>query len=235
MGGSASVPAWFCLHWQEWRSVRRWALLSRTSARESGLLRRSPVNKCRKLLRTKPLSLRFPSSASQWAWCSKLWSPWHHVRRWPTSFCSNSGRASVSKVIQKLLGAILAVMRERRSLAASLKRFSPYSLWNSRYFPTKIREQMFPCRIIWFFNYGMPRYRCHHSACISISSHMTLNVPPHDVSFLRVGVTSCAVSATTLRVTDHTEESQPVAEQHRWTQVVYQVQIWESPSDTVIL
>lgn len=38
-----------------------------------------------------------------------------------------------------------------------------------------------------------------------------------------------------LRVTDHTEESQPVAEQHRWTQVVYQVQIWESPSDTVIL
>lgn len=32
-----------------------------------------------------------------------------------------------------------------------------------------------------------------------------------------------------------TKESQPVAEQHCRTQVVYQVQIWESPSDTVIL
>lgn len=34
---------------------------------------------------------------------------------------------------------------------------------------------------------------------------------------------------------DHTEESQPVAEQHCWTQVVNQVQIREGPSDTVIL
>lgn len=45
------------------------------------------------------------------------------------------------------------------------------------------REQMFPCCIIWFFNYGMPRYRCHHSACISMSGHMRLNVPPFDVNF----------------------------------------------------
>lgn len=52
-----------------------------------------------------------------------------------TSFCSSSGRASVSRVIQKLRGAILAVMRERSSFAASSERFSPYSLWNSRYFP----------------------------------------------------------------------------------------------------
>lgn len=73
--------------------------------------------------------------------CSQFSSPQQlNVCRRPTSFCSNSGRASVSRVIQKLLGAILAVMSERRSLAASLKRFSPYSLWNSRYFPTKIWE-----------------------------------------------------------------------------------------------
>lgn len=33
----------------------------------------------------------------------------------------------------------------------------------------------------------------------------------------------------------HTKESKPVAEEHCWTQVVYQVQIREGPSDAVIL
>lgn len=32
-----------------------------------------------------------------------------------------------------------------------------------------------------------------------------------------------------------TQKSQPVTEQHSWTQVVYQVQIREGPSDAVIL
>lgn len=62
---------------------------------------------------------------------------------WLTSFCSSSGRASVSRVIQKLCGAIFAVIRERSSFAASLKRFSPYSLWNSRYFPEKEHKAEF--------------------------------------------------------------------------------------------
>lgn len=58
-----------------------------------------------------------------------------------TSFCSSSGKASVNRVIKKCRGAILAVMSESSSLAASLKCFSPYNLWNSRYFPKK--EEMF--------------------------------------------------------------------------------------------
>lgn len=33
----------------------------------------------------------------------------------------------------------------------------------------------------------------------------------------------------------HTEKSEPVAEQHGWAQVVYQVQIREGPSGAVIL
>lgn len=53
-----------------------------------------------------------------------------------TSFCSSRGRASVSRVIQKEQGAIWAVINISSSLAASENRFSPYSRWNSRYFPT---------------------------------------------------------------------------------------------------
>lgn len=75
-----------------------------------------------------------------------VWFPWHYSPSLAcatgeccearlTSFCSSSGRASVNRVIQKLRGAIFAVMRERSSLAASVKRSSPYNLWNSRYFP----------------------------------------------------------------------------------------------------
>lgn len=54
-----------------------------------------------------------------------------------TSFCSSRGRASVSRVIQKEQGAIWAVINISSSLAASENRFSPYSRWNSRYFPTR--------------------------------------------------------------------------------------------------
>ena len=53
-----------------------------------------------------------------------------------TSFCSSSGSASVSRVIQKEQGAMWAVININSSLAASENRFSPYSRWNSRYFPT---------------------------------------------------------------------------------------------------
>lgn len=69
---------------------------------------------------------------------------------WLTSFCSSSGRASVSRVIQKLRGAIFAVMSESSSFAASLKRFSPYSLWNSLYFPGE-RKISSLTSIMWFF------------------------------------------------------------------------------------
>lgn len=51
------------------------------------------------------------------------------------SFCSRSGSASVSKVIQKEQGAIRAVINVNSSLAAAQNRFSPYIRWNSRYFP----------------------------------------------------------------------------------------------------
>lgn len=52
-----------------------------------------------------------------------------------TSFCSSRGRASVSSVIQKERGAMRAVISIRSKRAASENRFSPYSRWNSRYFP----------------------------------------------------------------------------------------------------
>lgn len=53
-----------------------------------------------------------------------------------TSFCSSRGRASVSRVIQKEQGAMWAVINIKSNLPASENRFSPYSRWNSRYFPT---------------------------------------------------------------------------------------------------
>lgn len=39
-----SVPAWVCLRWEPWCSMRRWVPLNRTSTRGFGLPRRSPEN-----------------------------------------------------------------------------------------------------------------------------------------------------------------------------------------------
>lgn len=134
------VPAWVCLHQGLWCWERRWAPPNKTSAHGFGLQRRSPENiqqrfklNIKIIIQNNLKHYCFSIFNQSLTWgisdlflnsCFTLETSKGFGRR-PTSFCSSSGSASVSSVIQKLRGAILAVMSERSSFAASVKRFSP--------------------------------------------------------------------------------------------------------------